>query len=597
MLGHDTRSFLTVVRSLGRRGLEVHTGWCPADAVAATSRHIAVRHEIPHPGPRDEAWKTSLIELLQRERFALVVPTDDPTLIPLQRNRGDFESHARVYLLSDEAFDVTFDKIKTHELAQSLGVPVPVSATVTSEHEIDAALARLAMPVVVKPRASFSADRLFSRNWVRRVFTREEAEQTIRQLLARGPVQVQENFAGLGVGVELLAAEGEVLMIFQHERVHEPLSGGGSSYRRSVAVTPALGEAARSLMRALSYTGVAMVEFKVNPRTGEFTLIEINGRFWGSLPLAVAAGADFPVALYDLLTQGRREFPQGYRLNLHCRNLKSDLKWQWTNLWADKRDPTLATRPLWRVAAEVRHLLLLRERSDTFVLDDLRPGFVEVGRLLGGAWQAAKNHVKRRTSKLPPLRSRLEQRARDALAASGPVLFVCLGNICRSPFAEICARAHWPDRVKVASSGTFPVPGRASPAVACEVAREMGLSLDGHRSSVLTGRMVDEAGVILVFDESNRRSVLAAFPQARRKVHLLGALSGRGLEEVRDPFGGDETDFRDVYRQISELVRSVEWGRSGAEGGSRTRTGVRPHDPESCASANSATSARPNTDA
>jgi len=82
--------------------------------------------------------------------------------------------------------------------------------------------------------------------------------------------------------------------------------------------------------------------------------------------------------------------------------------------------------------------------------------------------------------------------ARDALAASGPVLFVCLGNICRSPFAEICARANWPDRVKVASSGTFPVPGRASPAVACEVAREMGLSLDGHRSSVLTGRMVDE---------------------------------------------------------------------------------------------------------
>ena len=61
-------------------------------------------------------------------------------------------------------------------------------------------------------------------------------------------------------------------------------------------------------MRALRYTGVAMVEFKVNAKTGEFVLIEINGRFWGSLPLAVAAGANFPLWLYQMWVENREDF-------------------------------------------------------------------------------------------------------------------------------------------------------------------------------------------------------------------------------------------------------------------------------------------------
>ena len=81
-------------------------------------------------------------------------------------------------------------------------------------------------------------------------------------------------------------------------------------------------------MRALRYTGVAMVEFKVNAKTGEFVLIEINGRFWGSLPLAVAAGANFPLWLYQMWVENREDFSEKPKIGLYCRNLQAD----WTGL-------------------------------------------------------------------------------------------------------------------------------------------------------------------------------------------------------------------------------------------------------------------------
>src|SRR6185369_11393153 len=114
------------------------------------------------------------------------------------------------------------------------------------------------------------------RRAVRKAWNREQA-----QALAKSPLLVQQNFIGIGVGVEVLCREGEVLAAFQHERVHEPMSGGGSTYRKSVALSPELMDAARKLMRAMQHTGVGMVEFKVNPADGSWILIEINGRFWG----------------------------------------------------------------------------------------------------------------------------------------------------------------------------------------------------------------------------------------------------------------------------------------------------------------------------
>lgn len=553
VLGHDTRSFLSVVRSLGRHGLEVHVAWCPPESAAACSRYIASHHRLATPAPlSSERWQTELAELLERERFDLVLPTSDPTLIPLQLRRRRFEALARIALPNERTFDIAFDKIETHRLAASLGVPVPRSVIVRAMEELDRALAQFEYPVIVKPQRSYLPDDLEERGYVRRAWSPEEARAAAEALFLRGDVLIQENVNGIGHGYELLADRGEIVMRFQHERVHEPPNGGWSSYRRSTRVSPGFEVAARRLVEAMDYTGVAMVEFKREPLSGRWALMEINARFWGSLPLALAAGADFPVALWDLLVHGRRPPTRKYATEIHARNLRSDLKWMWLNARADMDNPALTTRPLRAVAAEAANAVRGRERCDTFVADDLAPAWAELrdlGFQLVARSAAASTDLVGRS----PLARARRERARCALAEADSVLFVCRGNICRSPFAAHYAERAFGDAKRLRSAGLLDAPDRPSPLVARSVAAEHGIDLGDHRSTVLASRVVVEADVVFVFDESNRREVLRRFPDARSRVLLLGALDG-GPAGIPDPLDRGHAFYRQVFARIAGVL-------------------------------------------
>jgi protein-tyrosine-phosphatase len=392
------------------------------------------------------------------------------------------------------------------------------------------------------------------KNYVHKAYASEDFDAHVDLFLPRGDFLVQENFIGTGVGVEVLADRGEILVAFQHVRVHEPLMGGGSTYRKSAPLTPDLLDASRKFLNALDYTGVAMIEFIVNFATGDWVFVEINGRFWGSLPLALAAGADFPYYLYQLQVEGRREFPQDYKKGVYCRNWAKDLKWMAQNFRADRSDPTLATRPLSSVALEPLNILTFHEHSDTFVLDDPKPGFAELCQIVGNVASLAGDRMAVTALALPFVRQRRRDAARQAIARAKTVLFVCKGNICRSPFAQGYARAVWPRSAAVLSSGYYPEPDRASPPQAVNVAREFGVDLTAHRSTVLADETVRQADVILVFDEANRRTLLEHYPRARSKIHRLGVLAEQGPFEIRDPFGGSENGFRVVYERIKRCI-------------------------------------------
>lgn len=89
--------------------------------------------------------------------------------------------------------------------------------------------------------------------------------------------------------------------------------------------------------------------------------MEINARFWGSLPLAVAAGIDFPYYLYEMLVKAKVEFNRIYRTNLYCRNLTRDVDWMIANIKADKHNVRLNTKPVYACVLEVANIIMLRE--------------------------------------------------------------------------------------------------------------------------------------------------------------------------------------------------------------------------------------------
>src|SRR6185436_4020752 len=101
------------------------------------------------------------------------------------------------------------------------------------------------------------------------------------------PLLIQERIIGPGVGVFVCCDGSDVLATFAHRRIREkPPSGGVSVLCESAAVDPIAKEHAIALLRAMQWRGVAMVEFKQNDSDGTLRLMEINGRFWGSLQLA-----------------------------------------------------------------------------------------------------------------------------------------------------------------------------------------------------------------------------------------------------------------------------------------------------------------------
>ena len=349
-----------MVRSLGRAGLKIHVAWCPPNAPSLRSRYVHAVHHLPGYRPASAAWLAGLARLLNEERFDLVVPCHDAGLLLLQTHRADLEKLPGIYLLGAETFDICFSKARTYDLAAKLSIPVPRQRLATNWAELEAAADEFGFPMVLKPGASAGLENPSARMAVRKVSRREELREELSTERLKQGILAQENFPGTGVGVEALCVGGQVLTAFQHERVHEPLMGGGSSYRKSVPLDPELLDATRKLMAALGYTGVAMAEFKVNPHGHRWALTEINSRFWGSLPLSIAAGIDFPRYLYEMLLYGRTEFPREYRIGVYARNWLKDLRWMAENLRADRNDPALMTEPLGKVALELLNPLLLR---------------------------------------------------------------------------------------------------------------------------------------------------------------------------------------------------------------------------------------------
>jgi predicted ATP-grasp superfamily ATP-dependent carboligase len=139
------------------------------------------------------------------------------------------------------------------------------------------------------------------------------------------PLMLQERVSGPGLGVFVCYDRGRLVALFAHRRLREkPPWGGVSVLCESVAVAPLARDCAERLMRELNWHGVAMVEFKRDDRDGLPKLMEINGRFWGSLQLAIDAGVDFPSILLGVALGTPPAAPRDYRVGVRCRWLWGD---------------------------------------------------------------------------------------------------------------------------------------------------------------------------------------------------------------------------------------------------------------------------------
>jgi predicted ATP-grasp superfamily ATP-dependent carboligase len=202
------------------------------------------------------------------------------------------------------------------ELAKSVSIPAPCSFVPASLNELQQFSNDLDFPVVVKPQRETAG---YSVKYVEDKRVLAELYGRIFSNGLRTPEDIpltQEYVPGYGCGLFATYQNGVCKRIFMHRRIREyPASGGVSTCAESLYDSK-LAEYGRRLLDALGWHGVAMVEFRHDTRDGEFKLMEVNPKFWGSLELALAAGADFPGDVCRLARGEDLQFTDAYERNL-----------------------------------------------------------------------------------------------------------------------------------------------------------------------------------------------------------------------------------------------------------------------------------------
>lgn len=379
-------SAIAVIRSLGRAGYHVTAADHDPRSPGFRSRYAARSLVIPDPARHPAAAVEALHAEAAARRIDLIIPVSDDVLLPLSAARERFDGLCAVALPDREALAQVVDKGATLTLARLLGVPTPRTVRVATAQEALAAAPELGWPVVLKPVASRALRAgAIERFEVAYAGDVDELSTQMARFEGHCEVLVQEHRAGEGIGVELLVDRGRTLQAFQHRRLHEvPITGGASSLREGVAVDGELLAHAERLLGALRWSGLAMVEFRVGADGP--VLMEVNGRIWGSLPLAIKSGVDFPVALAELYL-GRANAGAGASaaaaVGVRSRNLGLELVWIASVLRRRRRYPFLAVPRRRDGLLAALRLPLPRDGYDVLCRDDPGPGVAEALQVAG----------------------------------------------------------------------------------------------------------------------------------------------------------------------------------------------------------------------
>jgi predicted ATP-grasp superfamily ATP-dependent carboligase len=383
------RAALAAARALVAAGYTVHVAagrrWFLAGVTRGVHRCLVVTDPFADPS----GYASELGRIIAERGIGVLLPMTDVSVEAVLEHRHLLPSTVTLPLPDLATYRRASDKLQLLELARAAGFLVPETVVLDGVASTVAWPDAL-FPAVVKPHRSVVAV-----DGVRRSlgvsFVRNAAE--CRAALARlpsaaYPVMVQRRVVGVGEGLFALRWGGKTVARFAHRRLREkPPAGGVSVYRESIEPDSRLVSAGERLLDALDWKGVAMIECKRDPDSGRHIIMEINGRFWGSVQLAIDAGVNFPVLLVACgLGQATPvAAATGYRVGVRSRWFWGDVDHLYLRLTRSRAQLQVGDDYDSRLRAVLRFLTISpgRDRCEVWRWNDPAPFLFEVSQRMG----------------------------------------------------------------------------------------------------------------------------------------------------------------------------------------------------------------------
>ncbi|MHA1864085.1 MAG: carboxylate--amine ligase [Candidatus Thorarchaeota archaeon] len=275
---------LAAVRSLGKRGFQVTV---VDESILAESFYSKYCHNrrLLSRGSSPEEYVLQLRSILERDEHDVLLPISWRSNYYISKYRYHLRNLVHVALPDFKSMEIAANKDRTMEYAKDIGLTVPETISLEEHGNLKHVVDSIGFPIVIKGSAEGGT--------VKYAHNMKELENAYKQLHHNRPI-AQQYIEGDGVGFFAAYNQGKCIAHFMHKRIREYPSSGGPSSAAQTYYSPQLAKQGKTLLDALKWHGVAMVEFKRSRTDGKYYLMEINPKFWGSLELSMHAGIDFP---------------------------------------------------------------------------------------------------------------------------------------------------------------------------------------------------------------------------------------------------------------------------------------------------------------
>jgi len=491
------------------------------------------------------AFKNEFINIF-KNLDELLLPVNDIAVLICLQCKAALLNRVKIIGLNDPVIqEFAINKYTLLLLAKECNIDYPETIYIDSLNEFEKQKKAISFPVIAKPVSSrlLKGGAILSFH-VKMFNDIDQLSDFVRENINTIPLMLQEYLKdGYGIGLNFIASNGELTDYYFHKRLHEAWGGGESSYRKTITGDPfgLLGRA-RAFIKLMGWNGVGMLEFRI--ANDKAYLMELNGRFWGSIKLGVYAGKNFPMQLLNLENTGKKniEHKPG---EFYARNFKMEVSWLLKGIISQKKY-SLPFTWFWNFRKALRSNEIIEDN----LFNDFRYRFLDLIDIIRIPFQkrTSRSALKKQSD---ILWNKISGRSYTPKQGDN-IVFICKGNICRSPFAEAYAKKNYPQFI-FHSSGFIGKAERLPPLNAVAAASKYDIDIYCHKSSNIDSIDKKNISAWIVMDKENLMSLINETDESNiDKIYSLG-----GHDEIRDPFSQNVEYFDSIFSQIVSHINRI----------------------------------------